>query len=601
MREEVVNDEKLVDELFEGDHVVVTPPTPARRVRKGLGKILMITGGALALFVILYFTDLLTSVGDVPRGITVAGIEVGGMTHSSAEAKLRKELEPRLTQPITIRAGDVDTRFDPVAAGLGLDWSGTLGRAGHQPLSPITRILSFFTTREVGVVTNTRPKQLTHAVTELAATRLNHDAVEGSIGFRDLPDDLSGTAGGVVAYPIQPRQGQALNDIGAAVASITAGWLNPEGVTLRPDITPVKATAAGVLGALDQIVNPAVAKPVVVHGDGKDAVLNPRGIARSFQFAARDDGALEVRVDQEKLRTAIQPDLADTQKEGKDAQIVFANDQPTVQPSEDARRINWATTFLPITDVLKKVDGRELTIAYDTTRPSVTTEAAGALGIKEVVGEFTTSGFSADVATNVRVLAGKVTGTIVKPGETFSLNTRSGPRSEAQGFVATPVNEDDSGPTVLGGGVSQFATTLYNAVYLAGLKDVDHAVHDYYSDRYPVGRDVKAMETSGTSVDLKFANDVRTGVAIQAETAGNSVTVRIWGTRHFRVESIAGSRANFTSSPVEVGSGACRPSSGAPGFTSSDTRVLYELSGGKEVRRETRAVTYGPKPTVICL
>jgi vancomycin resistance protein YoaR len=597
--DDVVNDEELVGELLEMPSIVVIPPpTRAQLVRRKLGRVLMIIGAAIALFIVLYVVDLLFSVGDVPRGVTIEGIKVGGLTHAAAESKLRDELEPRLIQPVAIRAGDVEMKLDPAKSGLGLDWAGTIAAAGRQPLSPITRVLSFFTTREVGVITKVDTTVLTQAVTSLASLHVHRDAIEGGIGFRDVP----GVDGGVTAFAIEPQQGQALGDPAAAVKTIGDGWLNPGGVILPVTVTPVKATRAGVDGALDQIVLPATAAPIVVHGDGADAVLNPADIARSFQFAPRDDGALEVRIDLQKLQFAVQPQLAGTEKAGKDAEIVFANNAPTVQPSEDARRINWANTFLPLTEVLKKTDGRELTVAYDTTRPNVTTEAAGALGLTEVVGEFTTSGFSGATATNVQALAAKVNGTIVKPGETFSLDTRSGPRTASQGFVPAPVNEDGDGPQLIGGGVSQFASTLYNAVYLAGLKDVDHATHDHFLDRYPPARDVKAMETTGTSVDSKFTDDAPTGVAIEASATGDTVTVKIWGTRRFRVESIPGPQTNVTPAPVQYAPvGSCEASSGEPGFTTSDTRVLYNLTTGAEVRRETRNVTYSPKPTVVCV
>jgi vancomycin resistance protein YoaR len=597
--DEVVNDEEFVGELLESPPIVVeTLPTVGRRLRRRLGTTLMITGIAIALFVVLYIIDLLVSVGDVPRGVTVEGVEVGSLTPAEAKMKLRDELEPRLIRPVVIRAGDVETNLNPGGSGLGLDWAGTISAAGHQPLSPITRVLSFFTSREVGVVTKIDTAALTTAVTDLVAAHVNRTAIEGGIGFRDIP----GTNGGVAAFAIEPQWGQALSDQAAAVKVIADGWLNPGGVILPVAVTPVKATQAGVDGTLHQIVEPAIAKPIIVHGDGADATLNPDDIARSFQFVAKEDGALEVRIDQQKLQFAIQPDLVGTEKEGKDAEIVFANDVPTVQPSEDKRTINWANTFLPLTDVLKETDGRELDVAYDATPPNVTTEAAGALGIKEVVGEFTTSGFSGATATNVQALAAKVSGAIVKPGETFSLDTRSGPRTEAQGFVPAPVGEDGEGPQLIGGGVSQFASTLYNAAYLAGLKDVDHAGHDYFLDRYPPARDVKAMETTGTSVDSKFTNDAPTGIAIEASVTGNTVTVRIWGTKRYRVESIPWPQTNVTPAPIQVVAvGACQATPGEPGFTTSDTRILYDITTGAEAARTTRTVTYGPKPTVVCV
>ncbi|HKN50841.1 MAG TPA: VanW family protein, partial [Amycolatopsis sp.] len=365
--------------------------------------------------------------------------------------------------------------------------------------------------------------------------------------------------------------------------------------------TPVKATAAGVRAVFDKIVVPAVANPITVHGQGKDAVLKPAAIASSFQFAAQDGGAVEVRIDQSKLTAAIQPDLVSTETDGKDAQIVFTNDQPTIQPSEDARKINWENTFKPLTAVLARTDGRDLTVAYDSAKPSVTTESAGALGITQVIGEFTTGGLSGPAVTNNEVLAARVSGTIVKPGETFSLGARSGQRTADAGYVPAPVNEDGSGTVVVGGGVSQLASTLYNAGYLAGLGDGGHLVHDYYLDRYPIGRDAKAVNADGSPVELKLVNDGPTGFAIQATVSGDSVTVRIWGTPRFRIEGQTGGQTNETSPPVQFGpAGGCVPSSGAPGFSVTDTRIFRDVASGAEVRRETHIATYGPRPIVLC-
>ncbi|WP_442875938.1 VanW family protein [Amycolatopsis sp. NBC_01488] len=587
----------LLGELLETPAPPPAPETPARKLRKGVARTMMSIGIALGLFVILYAIDLIASAGDVPRGVTVAGIEVGGLTHAEAEAKLRSELEPRLTRPVVIHGGDVQAELVPSTSGLGLDWPNTLGLAGHQPLSPITRIMSFFTSREVGVATQTDPNQIAQAVRELAEGRLDHPATEGSVGFMAV----DGSDGGVTPYPILPRQGQQLTDLAGAVHTVTDHWLDPGGVKLAMAITPVKATAAGVQAAFRQIVVPAVAKPVVVHGQGKDVPLTPAAIAASFQFAAVEGGALEVRIDQGKLQAALKDPLASTETDGKDAQIVFTGDQPVVEPSEDARKVNWEKTFLPLIDVLKKTDGRDLPVVYSASKPAVTTDAAGALGIKEVVGEFTTGGLAGPAATNNRTLAARVSGTIVKPGETFSLGARSGPRTADNGYVPAPVDEDGTGATVVGGGVSQLASTLYNAGYLAGLADGGHLEHDHYLDRYPAGRDAKAVDADGSPVELKLTNDSATGIAIQATVSGDSVTVRIWGTRHYRVESLTGAQTPGDAPPVQFGgTDPCVPSIGTPGFSVTDTRVLYDVASGAEVKRTSHTATYGPRPTILC-
>ncbi len=590
-------DEDLVDELFEGDRVVHPPPTPASKFRKGLGKAFMAAGMLMGLFVLAYAVDLIVSAGDVPRGVTVAGIDVGGLTHKDAESKLRRELEPKLIEPVRIRAGDVRTVLYPTSSGLGLDWPQTLGRAGHQPLSPYTRVMSFFTSREVGVVTWTDAPKLEKAVADLAAAKLNRPPVEGNITFQPV----AGSDGGVLPVAVEPRSGQTLADPKAAVTAVTDGWLSDGGVELKVTVAPVKANSPGVHAALAKIVVPAVAKPLVIRGEGRDATLKPDTIAGSFQFAARDDGNLEVRIDQGKLRAAAQPQLKETETDGADAQIVFVGDRPAVQPSKDARKVNWDLTFTALTTVLGKSDERELKAVYDASSPAVSTDAANVLGINEVIGEFTTSGLSGPSMTNAQTLATRVSGTIVKPNETFSLGARSGPRTAAAGYVPAPANEDGTGPVVVGGGVSQLATTLYNAAYLAGLADGGHLEHDNYLDRYPVARDVKAINNDGSPVEMQIVNDAPTGIAIQVIPANGSVTVRIWGTKRFSVQSVGGERHSYVPQPVQVGSGpGCVPDPGAAGFSTSDTRVLIDVVTGTEVRRETRNATYSPRATLLC-
>ncbi|WP_037307290.1 VanW family protein [Amycolatopsis orientalis] len=591
------NDEDLVDELFEGDRVVHPPPTPASKFRRALGKAFMTAGVLMGLFVLAYAVDLIVSAGDVPRGVTVAGIDVGGLTHKEAESKLRRELEPRLIRPVRVRAGDVRTELQPASSGLGLDWPQTLGRAGHQPLSPYTRLMSFFSSREVGVVTWIDAPKLEKAVSDLAAAKLNRPPVEGTIGFQPI----AGGDGGVRPVAVEPRAGQTLTDVKAAVTAVTDRWLSDDGVELKVNVAPVKASSAGVHAALDGVVVPAVAKPLLIRGEGKDATLKPDVIAGSFQFAARDDGNLEVRIDQGKLRAAAQPQLKETETDGADAQIVFVDDRPAVQPSKDARKVNWDLTFSALTSVLAKSEERELKAVYDASSPAVSTDAAKVLGINEIIGEFTTSGLSGPAMTNTQALATRVSGTIVKPSETFSLGARSGARTADAGYVPAPASEDGTGPVVVGGGVSQLATTLYNAAYLAGLADGGHLEHDHYLDRYPVARDVKAVNDDGSPVEMQIVNDAPTGIAIQVIPANGSVTVRIWGTKRFSVQSAGGERHSFVPQPVRIGSGpGCVPDPGAAGFSTSDTRVLIDVISGTEVRRETRNATYSPRTAVIC-
>jgi vancomycin resistance protein YoaR len=558
----------------------------SRRLRK-VGLVAAAVFGALA---VVYGVDLFLSSGEVPRGVTVAGVAVGGESHGDAERILRDGLESRLQEPVKLRAGDVDTAVNPSDAGLAIDWDATLSQAGNQPLNPITRLTSLFSTREVNVATTTDDKKLTAAV-EALRPKVDREPAEGNVGFD-----------GVNPVAVDPKPGQKL-DAAKARDVLVNGWASGKRVVLPVAVTKVKTTADGVRKAVDEIAKPAVAGPVVIRGEGKDATLEPAAIASVLVFQPAGDGGLTATVDQNKLVAAVGPQLASTEVEGKDAQVVFSGGAPTVEPSVDGKGVDWAKTLTPLMDTLKKTDGRELKAEYAPKPAKVTTDAANKLGIKEVIGEFTTSGFAQDSGVNIRMVAAEVNGAIVAPGETFSLNGYTGPRTAAQGYVEAGVIKDGAPGREVGGGISQFATTLYNASYFAAMKDAGHKEHSYYISRYPAAREATVFQNhDGSSViDLKFTNDTDTGVAIQTIWTSSSITVKLWGTKHYEVESVTGGRSNQTEPQPKQGPAEnCHASNGAPGFTTSDTRIIREVGSGREVSRNTRTVKYNPQPKIIC-
>ena len=151
--------------------------------------------------------------------------------------------------------------------------------------------------------------------------------------------------------------------------------------------------------------------------------------------------------------------------------------------------------------------------------------------------------------------------------------------------------------TAVGGGISQFATTLYNASYFAGMEDVAHTPHSYYISRYPAGREATVFEGA---IDLKFRNTSPHPVLIKASADSSNVTVQLLGVKTVQVESVPGGRWAQTSPyTVTVSGPKCSPSEGAPGFTTSDTRIIRDL-GGAEISRQTTTTKYDPSPIVKC-
>ena len=166
---------------------------------------------------------------------------------------------------------------------------------------------------------------------------------------------------------------------------------------------------------------------------------------------------------------------------------------------------------------------------------------AQGLGVVERVATYTTyypSDFPPRL-TNIHRAADLMDHTLVLPGRVFSLNRTVGERTEARGFAAGFIINNGQLEVDFGGGVSQLATTTFNAAYFAGLDLVEHHAHSFYISRYPEGRD--ATVAWGFK-DLRFRNDSPHGVFITTAYTNSSVTVTIYGTKRFRIESVKGPR-----------------------------------------------------------
>jgi vancomycin resistance protein YoaR len=583
----------LLDDPTRTDSPVATEiprilATPLHRSlqNRALHRTGIIAAAVFGLLALVYGIDLARSSGDVPRGVTVEGVPVGGIARAAAAQRLREQLEPQLSHPIALQAGDVEATLDPRRAGLTLDWPATLDQAGKQPLNPWKRLSSLWRTREIGVVAATDRAALAVALQGLRTTT-DREPIEGTIHFV-----------GTRPVPVEPRPGQHL-DVPATTDLILARGIR--GGTVHAPVTtqPVRTTADGIRTVLHDVVEPAVSAPVKVTGDGQDAVLQPDVIAAALRFAPDSRDSLTTTIDNPTVIAALNPQLASTQKPGKNAEILIQGAAPAVLPSVDGRGIDWTASLLPLLDVLHNSGSqRSLAASYVSLPPTLSTAQATALGITTQIGAFTTGGFAADSGVNIRRVAEQVNGAILRPGETFSLNGYTGPRNAATGYVDAGIIDHGRPSRGIGGGISQFATTIYNASYFAGMTDVDHKEHSYYISRYPAAREATVFEGA---IDVKFRDDSPTGILIQTAWSPSSITVTLWGTKHVDVESITGPRTDFTDQKAETINGQpCTATKGERGFTVTDTRVIRDAKTHTEISRHTRKVTYDPEPQVIC-
>ncbi len=156
--------------------------------------------------------------------------------------------------------------------------------------------------------------------------------------------------------------------------------------------------------------------------------------------------------------------------------------------------------------------------------------------IVEKVGEFTTPHACCEARVdNIHRIADIVRGVYLVPGEVFSLNQFVGPRTRENGFVPAGAIRQGHLISEVGGGVSQFATTIFNAAYFAGLDFAEYRSHTIYFSRYPYGREATI---SNPAPDLVLVNSTDYPVLIWTSYTGQSITVSMYSTPNVDVEEL---------------------------------------------------------------
>lgn len=545
---------------------------------------LVVAGG------VAYGVDLALTQGHIPRGVTVAGEKIGGLSHQDARARIAQVAEEKNTSPVRLHSGEMETTFVPQEIGLTVDADATVAAAGSQPLNPWTRLRQAFKTSEIDLESHVA-EEVYHPAVERLAGELSRPPADGVVGVD--------AAGVTVTEPIT---GQEVAPA-AVDQPVRSQWLDPRGVEVAG--TPIPpAVGKDAVEEAQRAADNALATPVVVNGsDGATATIPHERLGEVLTFEAQD-GRIVPLVDKDAAIAILRPQLADTEIPMKDATITFTSSGRDITPSQDGVSINWDKTLEGFEERLV-ADGNQAQLekahtfnaAYEPEPALFTTAAATAATFDEELSSFSTSGFSGPSGVNIQRVAAMVDGAIVAPGQTFSLNGYTGPRGTAQGFVESGIILNGHADKAVGGGISQFATTLYNAAYFAGMEDVAHTPHSYYISRYPAGREATVFEGA---IDLQFKNTGSYPVLIRTNFGGGQISVSFRGVKEVQVESIPGPRTNPTQPrPIRLTGSNCVPSGGAPGFTTSDTRVIRNLAG-KELSRNTTVTTYDPAPIVSC-
>ena len=126
---------------------------------------------------------------------------------------------------------------------------------------------------------------------------------------------------------------------------------------------------------------------------------------------------------------------------------------------------------------------------------------------------------------NINLACTGLNGYIVKPGQEFSFNQILGERTEERGYDYAPAYLEGQVVEELGGGICQVSTTLYNAVFAAGLTTTFRKSHTYVPSYITPGLDATV---SFYGPDYRFINNSNYSVGIKAQYAKQKVKIDIF-------------------------------------------------------------------------
>ncbi len=540
--------------------------------------------------------------GEIAPNVTAAGIAIGGLGLEDATETLTAHRTALRETPAPFTVKGRDFNLDPRVVGLDFDVDAAVATAFEA-----RRNGGFFDQFADWVRSFSRPKVVPTEITfdEQALEGVLRTWESSAIGNPAYEGGVSVVDG--VATPDYPVAGEGIARdpaVDLVGASLVVAEREPTELPTEELIPMV--TDADVDAAVEHAAR-LIDGPVTLNSaDPELSIEIPQQTLADALFSrvvTEPEPAIELMFDPDVLGAVLEPMRGEIEFPARNAQFrIGSNEVVTVSPSRPETRLDLdlvATELIPIA----AGPDRGLFPFRLGEQPSFTTEEARAMGPIRRVSSYTTEFPPGEArVTNIQQIAQDVDGAVVWPGETFSLNEHVGPRTEEKGYVAAPQILAGEFVDEVGGGVSQFATTMFNTIFFSCYEIVAHQPHSYYFPRYPEGREATI---SWTYPDLKFRNDSDAVIIIKSYASSTAVSVTFYGNNGGReCEAERSERYDITEPKVTHETDSSLPptgetvvNAGTQGWTVDVTRIMTHADGTES--SETWTHRYQAQPRIV--
>lgn len=489
-----------------------------------------------------------TSLGGVPRNVTLAGIDIGRLSEAELAAKVRDVAADFAGTPVEI-VSDVDTYSTTTGdIGLMIDEDATVRDAmnvedhGFELVRPVRWARSFIAPLEAPLRFRVSDERVATTTSELEGaartppTEPSVELVDGTLHVVAGADGMGMDANRVAA--LLPEAAAAAGPGQTIRVRVEQGPIPPLGSA---------AEAREAASAAEAVVG----EDISIETDDGSRTITADQLRGWVRLASLPDGTVDFRLDPAEVDQSLRDAFSDIEDGPVDATFTVVDGKPIIRPDRPGKVCCGDNAAATIETALRN-GTRTVRLELVEGQAAFTVEDAEAWGITQPIGgnrawrdgapTTAAPGFTTYHAPtgarviNIHRIADLVRGAVIPPGGSFSINEHVGRRTAANGFVSAGAISNGQYVNEIGGGVSQFATTLFNAAFFAGLDIDEYQAHSEYFDRYPLGREA----TMGYPLpDLKFTNNTPYGILIWTSYTDSSLTVTLYSTPYATADQTA--------------------------------------------------------------
>ncbi|MBN1630264.1 MAG: VanW family protein [Thermoleophilia bacterium] len=462
---------------------------------------------------------------EVHGGVKVAGLSLGGLTEEEATAALTTHVAQAQTRPVSL-------------IGAGRTFEITLGRAGIRVDIPAAVEAAMAVTRESNFIVDlARRCKLYFTDTDLPLKGLVNDAK------MDVLLDEIGKAFDIVAVPtglvfddgevrvVEGRKGGVVDRAlmrEKLIALLTAPSTTDTRIPMMIDEPPVLGKGSPDLARAAETM---VSAPLTLTFGERSWTFSPADIAVYLDLAAETKNGVATLVpvfSSSKLSPLLKELSGIVYKAPVNATFKSDGSKAWAVLGKMGRELDVEGTLTALTETAQKSSKRTVEVVVAEVEPELTAKKAEAMGIHTALATYkTVYDCPPERQQNVRVTT-QYADKIMAPGEVYNFDKQIGPRTEERGFALAPgIVGKGTLEDVLGGGICQVSTTLFNAVFEAGLEIIERHNHSLYIDHYPPGRDATVTDSLKT---LKFRNDTDHYIWVHGWSNGIVTIFTIYGT-----------------------------------------------------------------------